>query len=415
VPADVIVVGAGPAGLAAAEVTARGGLVTHVLERADAVGVPVRTSGGSWIADLRELGIGPEFYHPVQRIRLATPRAEAVFAYEEPLACVLRVKELYQHLAQQAIAAGAVLRLRTSVLGVVSSGGAVAGVRLRSGPTGEGQQAARVVIDASGYASHIGQAAGLHVGFPEFGLGAEQDLYAPNFDAREAWLMVGEDVAPGGYGWAFPDGRGRLRLGVGVPRPPRDADPRTCLERMPVHFSGLREQLNGAGPVECHTGLVPFAAPRHVPLVADGLLVAGDAGGQVSALVGEGIRYAIHAGRLAGETAVAGVQKGDVSAAFLRRYERAWYQRFEWDLQVAYRVYQRIVRYCDADWDAKISQLRHLSPCDLAQGLRGDFSLSWGFGIALKHPQLLGSIARALATEMTVGSRVFPRGGGRRM
>jgi digeranylgeranylglycerophospholipid reductase len=184
---------------------------------------------------------------------------------------------------------------------------------------------------------------------------------------------------------------------------------------MPVHFSGLREQLNGAGPVECHTGLVPFAAPRHVPLVADGLLVAGDAGGQVSALVGEGIRYAIHAGRLAGETAVAGVQKGDVSAAFLRRYERAWYQRFEWDLQVAYRVYQRIVRYCDADWDAKISQLRHLSPCDFAQGLRGDFSLSWGFGIALKHPQLLGSIARALATEMTVGSRVFPRGGGRRM
>src|SRR5437868_1027857 len=131
---DVIVVGAGPAGLAAAEVTARAGLSTQILERADAVGVPVRTSGGSWIASMQELGIAASLWHPIHRIRVATPREDVVFEYEQPLACVLHVRELYQHLAERAIAAGAGLRLRSSVQGALLRDGAVTGVRWHGDP-----------------------------------------------------------------------------------------------------------------------------------------------------------------------------------------------------------------------------------------------------------------------------------------
>src|SRR5436190_1511877 len=113
---EVIVVGAGPAGLAAAEATARAGIATQIIERAAAVGVRC------------------------------------------------------------------------------------------CGDDGEDEQHAQLVIDASGYASCVAKPAGLQAGFDLFGLGAEQEFYGPGFDEREAWLLVGDAVAPGGYGWAFPDG-----------------------------------------------------------------------------------------------------------------------------------------------------------------------------------------------------------------
>ena len=107
-------------------------------------------------------------------------------------------------------------------------------------------------------------------------------------------------------------------------------------------------------------------------------MVAGDAAGQVSALVGEGIRYALHAGRMAGETAVRAIRSGDVSARGLAGYEAAWYARFERELHIAYAAHRALLRHRDADWDGVIAQLRRVSPQDFACALKGDFSLRWG-------------------------------------
>lgn len=392
---DVIVVGAGPAGLSAAEATARAGLNTLVLDRAQAIGAPVRTSGGSWVDSLQELGIGPDYYHPIHRIRLASPRGELCYDYEQPQACVLHVRELYRHLADRAVAAGAALRLSCSVQGPLCRDGAVVGVSCVDAHQGEHDLHAKLVIDASGYASRLARATGLQKGFQRFGLGAEQELRAPHFDPREAWLIVGEQVAPAGYGWAFPDGRGRVRLGLGLPRPPSEQTPQRYLERLPAAFPALQAGLAGASEIESHLGLVPFAGPRHVKLVGTGLLVAGDAAAQVSALVGEGIRYAIHAGRMAGNAAALAVHRQDVSAGALRPYERAWYGRFGREMKIAYASHQQLLRHGDADWAALFKGLRKMSPLEFAQGLKGDFSLGWALRLVLRHPPFLAWAARA--------------------
>lgn len=393
--ADVVIVGAGPAGLATAEFTARAGFHTIVYEKNEAIGIPVRTSGGSWIEDLQKLGIPEEFYHPVFRLRVQTGPDAACYDYLKALACVIDVRRLYQYLGERAVDAGATIHLKTPIERPLLSDGKIRGVTVRAGKNGIGTQiSAKIVVDASGYAGLLGKKAGINAGYESFGFGAEYDLYAPHFDEQEAVLLLGAATAPNGYGWAFPYGHHRVRLGVGVIRPHTDDDPREYLDQLLDHNPYLNEKLIGSSPIEVHTGLFPIYPPAGHRFVADGLITVGDAAGQGSSLLGEGIRYAIASGRLAGETIVASMQAGNTTANFLRSYERKWKARFFWDLKIAYWIHQRIALFNDRDWEQLMPALRVLTPSQIAQGLNGNFSLSWALGIVSKNPMIVSKILR---------------------
>lgn len=385
---DVAVIGGGPAGLVAAERTARAGLRTGVFERNEAIGIPVRTSGGSFIESLVALGVPRELYQPIQTVRVLSARAEARFHYPKPVTCVLDVRRLYQYLAGRAVAAGARIRLKALVERPLFDGERVVGVAVRDNLGGPAEVGARVVVDASGHSATVARRIGLHAGFEQHGFGVEYDLYAPQFDQSEAWLLVGEDVAPQGYGWAFPYGNCRVRLGIGVGRPQSSADPRDYLDELPRRIPALGQACAGASPLEFHSGLIPMAPPAR-SFVADGLVAVGDAAGQMSTLVGEGIRYAMHAGQLAGEVVAQACAAGDTSAAGLRGYDETWRRIYQRNLDLAYHVSQRFVGFGDADWDDQIRVLSRLSPAEFARGLKGDFSAGWALGIALRHPGLL--------------------------
>ncbi|HYU73853.1 MAG TPA: FAD-dependent oxidoreductase, partial [Ktedonobacteraceae bacterium] len=119
---DVLIVGGGPAGLAAAEAAASRGVRTVVLERQNEIGYPVHTSGGSWISDMKALAIPEYLYHPVTKVIFVSPRREVSLHYNSAVACVVDVRGLYQHLAGRAIAAGAQVRVRHTVEQVVVEG-----------------------------------------------------------------------------------------------------------------------------------------------------------------------------------------------------------------------------------------------------------------------------------------------------
>src|ERR1700693_1655583 len=112
---DVLIVGGGPAGLAAAEAAASRGVRALVLERQNEIGYPVHTSGGSWISDMKALGIPEHLYHPVSKVYFVSPRRDAPLNYNPPVACVMDVRGVYQHLAGRAVAAGAAIRVRHTV------------------------------------------------------------------------------------------------------------------------------------------------------------------------------------------------------------------------------------------------------------------------------------------------------------
>jgi digeranylgeranylglycerophospholipid reductase len=128
--------------------------------------------------------------------------------------------------------------------------------------------------------------------------------------------------------------------------------------------------------------------------VADGLLATGDSAGHGSTLVGEGIRFAIYSGQMAGETAAEAVRAGDTSAAFLTRYDQRWRARFGREMDISYIVNQRIARWSDTRWDEGVEMLRRLTPAQAADLLRGDYSVGLLLGVLRRNPGLLRTGAK---------------------
>jgi digeranylgeranylglycerophospholipid reductase len=225
----------------------------------------------------------------------------------------------------------------------------------------------------------------------------EVELWAPGYDTDEAVFWLGDDVAPGGYGWAFPTAPGRVRLGVGVVRPESDAEPRVLLDRLLEEFRSRWAGAQPAGALELHSGLMPVLEPKAATLVGDGLVVVGDAAGQGSTLLGEGIRYAIAAGRMAGQAISRAA--GDPTSTALGDYPRAWRRQTRRDMAISYAVNTRICTYTDDDWDRSLRRLDRLTAGQAARLFASDFSVRSALGVLLTDPSIVRSVARAVRRE----------------
>jgi digeranylgeranylglycerophospholipid reductase len=387
---DVLIVGGGPAGLAAAEAAAKQGVRVLLLERQNEIGYPIHTSGGSWIRDMKALDIPAHLYHPIAKVFFVSPHREVSLHYNPAVACVIDVRGLYQYLASQAIAAGATLRVRHTVEQTLMEDGRVAGVTVKDHKSERMTLRAAVTIDASGFSRHVGVRTGMGQAFHRYGYGAEYDLYAPHYPQDELFLIMGSAFAPRGYAWAFPRGNGRVRLGVGVLHPDCDDDARPYLDSMIRDLPQLSDKFKDASPIEYHTGLFPSEGPLE-RFSRDGLLLAGDAAGHGSTLVGEGIRFAIYSGQMAGKVAAEAVKAGDTSAAFLGRFDKQWRARFGRDMEIAYMINKRIATYTDEQWDGALDLMKRLPPGQVAQALRGDFTAGLVMGILARNPGLIAT------------------------
>ncbi|MBI3636924.1 MAG: NAD(P)/FAD-dependent oxidoreductase, partial [Candidatus Rokubacteria bacterium] len=218
--------------------------------------------------------------------------------------------------------------------------------------------------------------------------------FAPAWPEDEAALVVGSGVAPAGYGWVFPRGGRRVRAGVGVIRPDTDASPHEYLRRF-VTGPAVARELDGAQPLEVHAGYIP-SEPVGGRAVYDGLIAAGDAAGHASPLVGEGIRYAIRSGRLAGRIAAECVCAGDCSAAALGRFETIWNADEGRFMRIAYAVNLRLARYSDQTWDERIAILERLSPDLFLRALMTEFTAGWAARVMVQSPRLIGPLLRAV-------------------
>ncbi|NEC25660.1 geranylgeranyl reductase family protein [Streptomyces sp. SID8111] len=325
--ADVIVVGAGPAGSTTAYHLARSGLDVLLLEKTEfprekvcgdgltpratkqlvAMGIDISEEAG-WLRNkgLRIIGGGV-------RLQLDWPELASFPDY----GLVRKRDDFDEQLARQAQKAGARLYERCNVSAPVIDDrtGRITGVKAKLGvEKREVTFHAPLVVAADGNSTRLSLAMGLHRREDRpMGVAVRTYFTSPRHDDDylESWLELWDRRGPQdrllpGYGWIFGMGDGTSNVGLGVLNTSesfKELDWREVLKAwcasMPEEWGYTPENMTG--PIR--GAALPMAFNRQ-PHYTRGLLLVGDAGGLVNPFNGEGIAYAMESAQIAADVIV---------------------------------------------------------------------------------------------------------------
>ncbi|WP_299293833.1 NAD(P)/FAD-dependent oxidoreductase [Nitrosopumilus sp.] len=384
---DLVVVGGGPAGSSSAFSAAKAGIKVAIIEKEESIAETVRTSGVTWIQNIKEFGIPEDCYNPIKNFSFCSPNNEVSISDSIPRAAVLDVRKTYRWLAKQAEEQGADIFTKTTITDVIKdTDGNIIGV---SGTNENGNVIfhSKVVIDASGFPSTVAKAMGYVTQWERFGAGAEYEVKVEKVEEDRWWLMVGQQYSPAGYAWIFPLGNNIVRIGVGVGKPDSAVDPTQRLKEIMEKKMGPIKDLGEITPIEFHYGLIPNDGLSR-KTVFNNLILVGDTAGQANPLVLEGIRYAIKFGRVAGDTAANAVKSGKTSEKELQPYEDNWKKEIESKINSAGKVQDRWIGLTDEEWDKELDIISELKSEEFLDFIKADFGLSNMLKLATHHPKL---------------------------
>ena len=380
-------VGGGPAGSSSAYQAAKNGLKVALLEKENSISETVRTSGVTWIKNIKEFEIPDNCFNPIKNYSFCSPNNEVTISDKIAQAAVLDVRKTYRWLAQQAENFGVDIFLKTNVKEAIkNSKGDIIGVSANDSK-GIIKFFGKVIIDASGFGSVVSKSMGFVSQWKRFGAGAEYEVKAEKVDPETWWLMVGQKYSPAGYAWIFPVNKEIVRIGVGVGKPDSDIDPTERLKELLESKEGPIKNLGKITPIEFHYGLIPNDGLSR-KTVYNNLILVGDTAGQANPLVLEGIRYAIKFGRVAGDVASKAIQSGKTDEVALLPYEENWKKEIEAKIRSAGKVQVRWIGLSDEQWDKELDIIKELKPEEFLDFIKADFGLSSMLRLATHHPKL---------------------------
>ena len=346
---DAIVVGAGPAGAAAATVLARAGRSVILLERGSFPGAKNMYGGVVYPRILDQLH--PEWWLEAPIQRWATRRSTMVLTDSQAVTVDFRsanwahppyngataYRPDWDHwLAGKAEADGALLVCSTTATGLLrDASGQVIGV---STDRPDGDLRASVVIACDGVNSFLAKEAGLYgeVDAANYTVGVKETIALPKEVIDERFGVRDRDgvdieilggtsgVNGGGFVYTNLD---TLAVGVVLKLPKLGAQqlrPEEIIANLKAH-PGIAPLVEGGEVKEYSAHVIPEAGLSMMPqLTGDGMVIAGDAAAMCLAagIWLEGVNFAMASGMYAGEAAVEALAAGDTTAAGLAGYER---------------------------------------------------------------------------------------------
>ncbi len=350
---DITVIGAGPAGLTLAKICSEAGYSVIICEEHATIGLPKHCTGKISTNALQELGIETEgILAEVAGAKFISPNLSSFSIKRASSQAVVVDRVIFdQHLSDIATNAGANLLMSTKAVNI-QVGPSAAKVNTR-GKRGNLSIQSRIVVGADGASSTVARASNLSMKHNAMRLGAQREMenIAINPDIVEVFL--GKTWAPGFFAWLVPTSTSSARIGLALPLQSAHASI-TYLDRFMKNHPLIRTRIKSSRCIHQGIHIIPTGGPP-AQTISDGILLVGDAAGQVKSTTGGGIYFGISCANIAGEIIIdaLGDTKSVIKKTCLQPYEERWREKIGHEMQLS--VHMR--RFLDSLTDDEINYL----------------------------------------------------------
>jgi digeranylgeranylglycerophospholipid reductase len=331
---DVIVIGAGPAGSAAAHECARQGLSTLCIEEHGTIGYPVQCAGLLSNSAFAECRVSENsVLTKVSGARVISGRgSEILIDAKTTKAVVVDRGALDREMAESAANAGAVFRLRTAVYDISGT------TLLIRGANGREKIPFRLLIAADGPRSTIARIRNMPRA-KTYLAGIQVDLL---YEHDPRFVEIYPDASPDFFGWMIPTGGERIRIGL-------------CGQyQVPERFAAFQKKF-GTNATHLVTGTLPLGLMQKT--YGPRTLFVGDAAGFAKPTSGGGVYTGVRSARHAAAVAASCCETDTFTEATLGEYEQRWQADIGRELDIGFRIFQMRQKISAPDMDVLIRAL----------------------------------------------------------
>lgn len=338
---DIVVIGAGPAGLITAREVARRGFDVCILEEHGEVGVPCHCAGLFSLQGLKDLQV-PVNENFIQNMvlgaRFFSPSGSSFTVEKDlPVACVVNRIQFDKFLAKQAINFGADLRLNSKVRNIKQHNEKM----ILTGNFGEIK--ADIVVDAEGINSHIIKEMGFKpLPFKRLLPALQYDLKGVNIDSKYVEVHIGRKFAPSFFTWVIPLNENTIRAGLAC----KGYNPSEKLERfISQRFIGEKTtRVNSRSGLIVTSGFISKTFQKN-------FIAVGDVAGQVKPITGGGVIFGGTCAMIAGKVIAEALENGDFTEKKLGNYQYLWRQKFAKEIKLSLLFRKVLDRLSDKTCD----------------------------------------------------------------
>jgi len=306
---DILIAGGGFAGLACAQALAQRGIDVTLLERKNAPGTGMHTTGIIVKECAAEFAVPAQLTRKVTDVRLYAPNLRHIHLKSpDYFFLTTDTPGLMRHLSDEAAKAGAAILYDTDYRSAQAQGERI--------HVNDDAFSCRFLIGADGPRSKVADDFSLGQN-TQFLLGAEAEYTGlPLDDPNAFYCFLDQTLAHGYLGWVIP-GVGVAQIGL-AQRLPRRPDIAAFVARMQHLFD-----FSQASVAARRGGLIPVGGLVK-PFACGNVILLGDAAGIVSPLTAGGIHTALHYGKMLGEALADHLTRGAAHPADIlaRAYPR---------------------------------------------------------------------------------------------